>query len=152
MPPVIRFPDGIITYTLDERLFGVFRFPRKSDGSFCSPVSVKDSILNLSKDQIKEILSMQNPVVFDAYKIPQHGFEFFSMDDTTFSDISVRSNDKCSTGTKNRYETEINSRIDSVKKKIISSPNFLLILDQILSLKQKDIKKISSETNGIIHI
>lgn len=155
IPSAVKFIGGLLTYSEDERKFGVFRFPRNENGRFCAPVSLdkkESGLLDFSEEQVAELLKRRKPLVFDAYRVPQYGFEYFSMDDKTFEELSDLADEQFAQGVRQRYETELQGKIDIVKKKITEGANYLLILEALLNLEQSDFEKASLETDGIIHL
>lgn len=154
MPPKIDFKGGLLTYSTADRELGVFRFPRNSEGDFIAPISLtpKDLTLTFSDEEAKEMLSMKPPVVFEAFKIPQYGFELFDIGEKCLQDIEYITDKSVSLRVKEDFESLLNKSVNEVLDRIKSTPNFLLILQNLLDKKLKDLNEVSVMTNKIIHI
>ena len=135
MPPKIEFAGGLITYSGGERKLGVFRFPRNQDGKFCAPVCLDqkklDEMIEESKKNIEEMLSMKPPVVFNAFKIPQYGFELFDLDLQAQERISELTDIDFVESLKREHECFIAEKVEKIKSKILSISNYLLILHKM---------------------
>lgn len=152
MPPKVEFKEGLITYSVDERTFGVFRFPRDERGNFCSPIKldIESNYLELSDDKIKELMKRQNPLTFKAYKIPNFGFEYLVITEKDIEAIRLQADEELSLSIQTIYENELRDKVDEVKNKITALPNYLLILDSVLNLRWTDLREVSFATDGII--
>jgi len=166
MPSKLEFIDGLITYTPAERLLGVFRFPRNQDGFFAAPVTLKQKeigkLLEMTPEQIQELIGKREVLTFEAFRVPQFGFEFLSISEKDFIEIERLTGGnryRVITGTtakfskefRQHYETKLNAKFDEVKEKIKSTPNNLLILENTLN-RNLAVQEISSMTSGIIHV
>jgi len=154
MPPKIEFIGGLISYSSAERKLGIFRFPRDEEGNFCSPISIEDMKkiqMKLTENNIRDLLKRKEPLVFEAFRIPQHVFEFFSVSDRSFVEISDITDKSFSDAIKRQYEMELQKKITIVKEKISSSPNYLLILQNSLNFHWKNLDEVSIVTDKIIH-
>jgi len=153
MPPKIEFKDGLITYSVDERTFGIFRFPRDENGAFCSPlkIDIDSNYLELSEDKIKELMKRQSPLTFKAYKIPSFGFEYLVITDKDIEAIRLQAEEELASSIQTIYKNELRDKVDEVKNKITALPNYLLILDSVLNLRWTNLQEVSFATDGIIH-
>lgn len=156
MPSKIEYVDGLITYRDGERQLGVFRFPRDRDGKFCAPICLDqkklDEIVESSKKEIDEMLSMKPPLVFEAFKIPQYGFELFDLDLKAQEQISELTDIDFVETLKGEHEKAILEKTEEIKDKILSISNYLLILRNVLDRHWKDFDEVSQMTNNIIHL
>jgi hypothetical protein len=156
MPMKIEFVGGLISYSDGDRALGVFRFPRDEKGNFIAPISLKqkniDDMINMSEEEIKDIFSRKGPLVFDAFKIPQYGFEFLDISDFNIQEIGALTDSLFAQKIKDEFNNHLKSHIEEVQAKITSSPNFLLILQNTLDKKLKDLNEVSLMTGNIIHI
>jgi len=156
MPSKLDFEDGLITYTAGERLLGVFRFPRDADGKYSSPISWNrkqvEGLLSMSEEQLKELLQKSEVLTFEAFRTSQFGFEFLDLSPVDFAKISMVTGSAFLSEFRQRYETELNRRIEEVKFKIRSAPNNLFILLSILNRRAPDMKEVLLMTDGIIHL
>jgi len=152
MPSFIEFSKGIISYTEVDRLFGVFRFPRDENGDYVTPMSVmkSDGMLSLNEEEIKKMLKRKSPLVFNAYKIPQFGFEYINITDQVIKDIEHLTDSEFSDFFKKQCETYVESRVKEIKEKILKIPNFLLILSNTLNGLWRSPKEIESATDKIL--
>jgi hypothetical protein len=150
MPSKIEFYNGIYTYSESERRLGVFRFPVDSKGEFCTPVSVNKDIKELSPDEVQNLLK-GSVLTFEAFRIPYFGFEFFYVVDHNFREIERLTGASYLAELKKVYEEQISIRVSEVKSKILSLPNNLLILENILNLRWKNFKEVAVATNNIIY-
>ena len=155
MPPYVKFSGGMISYSEAERLLGVFRFPRREDGSFSAPVTVEQTqkeIMNLSEADIADLIRRKSVLTFEAFRIPQYGFEFPVLSSDDFKDVSRITDEEYEKTFKANYEAELGVRISNIKSKIGSLPDYLLILENTLDLKLEDPEKVSLMTSNILHI
>jgi hypothetical protein len=164
MPPRLEFSKGIdengkvlygiISYSEAERLLGVFRFPQESDGFFASPIAftkIVDDVIQLSPEQLQDLINRKKVLTFEAFRIPFFGFEFFYITESDFEEIKKLAGDDFTKRLRSSYEKEIASRYDDVKNKITALPNILLILQNVLDLRWKNENEISVMTGGILH-
>jgi len=159
MPEKFEFSKGTISYTKADRTLGVFRFPRNKEGDFFTPLTTKEihkkieeSLNTLSREQIERMLELQAPVVFNAFKIPRYGFEYIDVSDFNLKEISDITDSEFSADLKKEFDHTIEEKISEVKQKILSLPNYLLILENTLDRQLRDLKEVSFMTNEIIHI
>lgn len=155
MPSKIEFLNGIISYSEAERKLGVFRFPRDEKGEFCTPLSMaelRDKLMNLTKEEINNLLKKRSVLTFEAFRIPQFGFEFFNIEPQDFKDVTSVFGPETAKEIKSHYDKELEQKIDEVKNKIISTPNYLLILENVLNKNWKNLQEVVFATNNIIHI
>jgi len=156
MPSKLEFEDGLITYTAGERLLGVFRFPRDKDGKYASPISWNreqlENLLSMSEEQLKELLGKGEVLTFEAFRTPQFGFEFLDLSPVDFSKIGMVTESDFLIWFRQRFEIELNRRIEEVKTKIKSTPNILFILLSVLNRRAPDMKEVGLMTDGIIHV
>lgn len=156
MPSKIEFADGLISYSEGERLLGVFRFPRDKHGKFCAPICLDqkklDEMIEESKKDIEEMLSMKPPLVFEAFRIPQYGFELPDLDSQATERISELTDIDYVGSLKKEHEKIIAQKTEEIKAKILSIPNYLLILRNVLDRHWKDFDEVSRMTDKIIHI
>jgi len=154
MPPEIEFIEGKILYTEAERLLGVFRFPRNDKGNFVAPfsVSVKDieTIMELPEDDLKKILKNKNPLVFNAFKIPQYGFKFLDITENDLKEIKELTDPEFIEFVSNEYMRITDKKMEEIKQKILSKPNYLLILQNVLNRQWKNLDEVSIATDKII--
>jgi len=152
MPGSLKFNDGIISYDESQRLFGVFRFPVGDDGRYCAPLGKQKNTMELTKEDIKKLMNKKGVLTFDAYKIPQFGFKFLSISDFNINEIEkITSKDFCKSFSY-RYKSELLRRKEEIKDKILSSPNYLLILEGVLNRHWKDMPEVSKMTNNILYM
>lgn len=152
MPPKLEFSNGTIYYSEAERRLGVFRFPQK-DGKFSAPIKFdQNDFMKMSKEEIEDLLENRKVLTFEAFRIPQFGFEFMDISDKDFEDIAGRTDRSFMREIKTHYLNELNTRISKVKDKIESVCNYLLILENVLNLQWKDLDEVSHATNNIIHL
>jgi hypothetical protein len=156
MPPKIEFVDGFITYSDGERELGIFRFPRDQDGKFCAPISLDqkklDEMVNSPKEELDKLLLMKPPLVFEAFRIPQYGFELFDLDAQARERISKLTDIDFVESLKREHGDFIVEKTKKIKSNILSICNYLLILRNVLDHQWKDFNEISLMTNKIIHI
>lgn len=154
MPPSIEFSNGVISYTEPERRLGIFRFPRKSDGTYSAPIKLdsdKNSLKNLSKKQIDELMKRRKVLTFEAFSIPQYGFEQLFITDEDLENIASITDRGFARSIRKEYESIINNKISEIKEKIKSTDNYLLILKDVLNLQRKNLEEVAKITNNIIH-
>lgn len=167
MPMKIDLMDSMIAYSEADRELGVFRFPRDENGTFIAPKSFSlvrglkgsdDEGLNIPKyvdfsdQEVEEILKMKPPLVFEAFRIPQFGFEFYDLSIEDIKEIRKFTNTTVVEEFLRSYNSLLLSKIEDVKAKILNLPNYLLILKNMLHCQSDDMKNISDETGGIIYI
>jgi len=151
LPSVLEFDDGTLTYDEAQRQFGIFRFPISEDGKFCAPLKTSTAdCMKLSEEDIKSLLGSKQVITFDAYKISRYGFQFFSLGEHNFNEIAKITDQKYASDFRDRFEKELVRKTEEVKKKISSSPNYLLILLNVLNHRLRDLKEVSVMTNNII--
>lgn len=154
MPPSLEYSRGIITYTEGERRFGVFRFPQKSDGTFSNPIifdKKKNPLKTLTKDQMKDLLGKRKVLTFEAFRIPQFGFEQFFLDDKELDRIADITDRGFARDLRKEYESTINRKTSEVKVKIENHSNYLLILKNVLNLQWRNLEEVAKATDNIIH-
>lgn len=155
MPSKIEFNGGMVSYSAAERELGVFRFPRDEEGNFCNPIAISEKAnnepLRFTEEQIKEILKRKSPLTFEAFRIPQYGFQFISVDNKDIKAILKLTDDNYVSQFREEYETNLNAKIEEVKNKVTSSPNYLLILENVLKRYWKNLNEVAFATQNIIH-
>lgn len=153
MPSVLEYAGNIITYDESERLFGMFRFPQDKNGRFTMPVRKSpEEYLSMSTEQLQELIRNRKVMVFEAFRIPQHGFEFIDVDENDLEQIEARSGANFRNSVRQQFGNELDSRMCDILQRIKSSPNYLLILRDSLRLKSKNFDNVAKATNNIIHI
>lgn len=156
MPSIINFLDGTITYSNGERELGVFRFPRDKDGKFCAPISLdgnkKNEFMNFSKEDMDELLTRKNPLVFEAFRISQYGFETFGITGSIIEDIFEATDSDFVDNVKRLSDRIIKENTTKIIELISFSPNYLLILKNVLNRQWVDLEKVALVTGNIIHI
>ncbi|RKY78059.1 hypothetical protein DRQ07_08010 [candidate division KSB1 bacterium] len=154
MPPEIEFIEGKISYTEAERLLGIFRFPRNDEGNFVAPFSVSvkniETIMELPEDDLKKIFKNKNPLVFKAFKIPQYGFKFLDITENDLKEIKKLTDPGFIEFVSNEYIRIIDKKMEEIKQKILSKPNYLLILKNVLNRQWKNLDEVSIATDKII--
>jgi hypothetical protein len=164
MPPRIEFSRGlnqdgkieygIVDYSKEQRLLGVFRFPLDEKGFFASPLTtekIRSDFMFFSAQEMKDLIQNKKVLTFEAFRIPFFGFEYFSMKENDFNEITILAGDNVSGTIQSTYEKDMAERMSIVKAKIESLPNILLILQNILDKKYINEKEISEMTGNIIH-
>lgn len=161
MPPSLEFKEGVIPYSDAERRFGIFRFPRGSDGRYKVPVpsdkvkkTIKDQMEELKKmdsAQVQDMLRGRKVLTFEAFRIPQHGFEHIYLDAGEIEQIAKETDRVFARQIREEYDAVISQRISEVKKRIEEDCNYLLILVQVLNLETRDVERVSQITDRIIH-
>ena len=157
MPAQIEFMDGRISYSDAERELGVFRFPRDEQGVFTSPMSLQkvktpQDLAQMTEEDIKQLMERPGPLVFEAFRIPQFGYEYFDLTSRDLKEIEGLTSSVFVNGLKVKYEAVIEEKMKEIREKITSLPNTLLILKNVLCQRWKDLDEVSKATNGIIHI
>ena len=156
MPTELEFVEGTITYTEGERKLGVFRFPRNEEGNFVAPLTIKDEeiqvMMDLPEEELHKILTSRKPLVFNAFQIPQFGFEYIDISDYHFKEIEKLTDPEFVGLMRDEQARIIGDKIEEIKEKICSSPNYLLILKTTLNRQWKDLSEVAAATNKIIHI
>jgi hypothetical protein len=156
MPPKIEFPAGIISYSTGDRHLGVFRFPRDTEGNFTAPLKLTtedtSEVINLSDAQAREIMNRQAPLVFDAYKIPQYGFHFFDLSEFNLQEIVAITDTGFASELKQEHDRFVSKMYVEIQQRVTSSPNFLLILKNVLNREWQNLEEVAVATGGIIHI
>ena len=155
LPAIIEFCRGTISYTNADRLLGVFRFPRNKEGDFFTPLFMKDiqeKIQGGIENITREMLELKPPVVFNAFKIPQFGFEFIDICDFNFNEILRLTDSDFVKQFRAEYEGHIEAKTQEIRAKILFLPNYLLILKNTLNRQLKDLNEVSIMTNEIINI
>ena len=147
MPERLEFAKGGITYSGPERILGIFRFPLDENGKFYNT----DSITGLSEEQVKAVLLARKPVIFEAFRIPQFGFEFPNLTEKDLEEIENISDQKTASDIKFNHAKILDEKERDVIGKIEVQPNFLLILKNMLNEETKDFNKVSRITNKIIN-
>jgi hypothetical protein len=145
---------GVISYSEVERSFGVFRYPVDEKGFFMAPISFEKTLEEVkifSEKELESLIKDRKVLTFEAFRINNFGFQFFSISDYDFEEIEKLIGKDATLELQSSYKNELKSREDEVKEKILNLPNFLLILQNVLDQKYKNEKEISTMTNGIIH-
>lgn len=153
MPMKIEFSGGMIAYSDAERHLGVFRFPKNDEGRFSAPVKldIQKELNSLTEEEIEDLLKRREVLTFEAFRIPQFGFEFVSIDDYDLDAIASITDRGFVRGVRATFESELNQRIAEVKRRIESIPNYLLILQNVLDFQLKDMAEVSAMSDKIIH-
>lgn len=155
MPMKIEFSEGMIAYSDAERHLGVFRFPQKEDGRFSAPVPLNkmvEDVENMTEEEVQELLKNKKVLTFEAFRIPQFGYEYVDIEASDLEDIARLTDRPFARAIREQFEWEVNRREEEVKEKIKSSVNYLLILQSVLDFRQKDMAEVSYMTNNIIHV
>ena len=145
---------GVIQYTDDERLLGVFRFPQTETGFFSPPLpaeEIKKNIINFSGEQLKDLIQKKKVLTFEAFRVPFFSFEYFSISKQDFEEIDKLVPEDISSSVRSTYENTLNGYLSDVKSNIEKLPNNLLITQNVLDLKYADEKEISTMTGNIVH-
>ena len=150
IPSKIEFYNGIYTYTESQRRLGVFRFPKDSKGEFCTPTTINKEIKDFSEDELKELLR-GTVLTFEAFRIPHFGFEYFLITDHNYHEIEKITSREYVEELRSKYDHILGDKISEVKDKILSSPNYPLILENVLNRKWKNLDEVALATNNIIH-
>lgn len=157
MPMKLEFSEGMIAYSDAERLLGVFRFPQKDDGRFSAPVALNKEDLeadmnNLTEEQLQDLLRNRKVLTFEAFRIPQFGFEYVDINADDLEAIAKITDRGFARTIREAFEQEVRTKEEEVKEKIKSIPNHLLILQNVLNFQLKDMAEVSHMTNNIIHV
>lgn len=156
MPSMLEFIEGSIAYDKPERLLGVFRFPQNADdGHFSAPIPMKkisEDLKKMSKKEIEDMIKDRKVLTFEAFRIPQFGFEFISLEDEDLEAIAKQTDRSFAREIRAQFESEISAKEDEVREKILASPNNLLILENVLNRQLRDMAEVSKMTSGILHI
>lgn len=157
MPAQIEFLEGRISYGDAERQLGVFRFPRDDQGNFATPVSLQEAktvqdLSRMTEEEIKRLMNRPVPLVFEAFRIPQFGFEYFALTDHDLKEIEKFTNITFVKSLKSKYDGAIEEKMGEIRGKIEALPNNLLILKNVLCQRWKNFDEVSEATNKIIHI
>jgi hypothetical protein len=145
---------GIIDYSQEQRVLGVFRYPLDANGFFSSPLSIekiRSDFMFLSAKEMEDLIKNKKVLTFEAFRIPFFGFEYFSMKESDFNEITILAGDGVSNSIRSTYEKDMAERLNVVKEKIENLSNYLLILQNILDRKYTNEKEISEMTGGIVH-
>jgi hypothetical protein len=145
---------GVIDYSQEHRLLGVFRYPLDEKGFFSSPITVEkinSDILTLSTQDMKDLIKKKKVLTFEAFRTPFFGFEYFNLSQSDLNEITALAGDLVSDTIRGTYEKDLASKMSIVKEKIESLPDNLLILQNILDRKYTNEKEISEMTRNIIH-
>ena len=145
---------GVISYSNPERLLGVFRFPKNETGFFQSPLSVKeiyDQVLNLTPEQMKDLIQRKKVLTFEAFRIPFFGYEYYTVTESDFLEIEKIAGKEISSSLRSTYDKQISLLTETIKQRILSVPNNLQILQNVLDLNLKNDEEISLMTGGILH-
>jgi hypothetical protein len=154
MPPKLEFDGGLITYSVGDRNLGLFRFPRDSNGNFSAPIPLDRKnldVVNLSDDEIKKVLSRKEPLVFEAFKVPQFGFEFLDLTEKDVQEIAALTDSSFIKLIKEEYDKQFSEKTNEILEKIKSTPNYLLILKNTLGRQLRNLSEVSVMTDKIIH-
>lgn len=154
IPGRISFSGGTIIYSEAERRFGLFRFPRDGSGRFSIPVSDKGNkeLVHMSEKELKESLRGKQVLTFEAFRVPQHGFQYFVLTESDLTEIRKTAGEEFTRNFKSQYDLSLGQKIQEVKNLILSRPNYLLILQNILDFQLKNMQEVSHMTGGILHI
>jgi hypothetical protein len=157
MPPKIEFVDGLITYTNGERELGIFRFPRDEHGNFTAPLKPSKlqeatQAMTFTPEEIEKLLARKNPLVFNAYKIPQFLFDYIDLTELNVQELENITDREFASEIKLEFDRQMTDKNEEIKKKICSNPNYLLILRNTLNQLWKNLDEVSIATNKIIEI
>jgi hypothetical protein len=156
LPAKLDIPKGSIFYSEAERLFGMFRFPRDNAGNFSAPIKIPskitDQLKTLKDKDVAQMLNRPRPLVFEAYKIPVHFFEYFDLTPPNLVEIETLTDKEFITNMKARYDQIFGKALECIRGKIESEPNYLLILEKTLCRDLLDLDDVAKKTNNIIHI
>lgn len=155
MPPRLEFNGGEISYTIDERMFGMFRFPRDTEGNFTNPLILNDlmkRIDKLTQADLDGLLKIPHPLVFHAYKVPQHWFEFFDISPSDYAEIEGLTSKEHVEFLRETHTKVIDNRVQHILDKVSKTPNNLLILQNVLNHQWSNYDEVSFATEGLIHI
>lgn len=157
IPPRIEFPAGVISYSLAERELGVFRFPRTADGEFATPLSltrekIEETVKALTEADLANLLKAPKPLVFNAFRIPQHIFEYVDLPDSDVQDLERITTPEHVSALKKEHGEAMSKLLKTVRNKIESGCNYLSILQNVLDRNWSDLSDLSTATDDIIHI
>jgi len=155
IPSKLEFVGGIISYSDAERQLRMFRYPQDEEGGFTSPLTaaqIKEQLINLSEDDLRELLRKRKVLTFEAFRIPQFGFEYFGLSGDDESDITKITDKSFFDDLKKHSDAIVFEKIREVKGRISSGPDYLLILQNILDRQWKNIEEACQATNKIIWI
>lgn len=155
LPAKIEFYKGVITYTDADRLLGVFRFPRNKEGDFFTPLfakEIQEKIQGGIDNITREMLELKPPVVFNAFKIPQYGFQYIDISEFNFNEVLNLTDSDFVKQFRSEYESYVEDKTQEIRAKILSLPNYLLILKNTLNRQLRDLNEVSIMTNEIINI
>ena len=105
----------------------------------------------LTAQEMKDLIQNKKVLTFEAFRIPYFGFEYFSMTESDFNEITILAGDRVSDTIRGTYGKDVSDRMSIVKAKIESLADNLLILQNILDQKYTNEKEISEMTGNIIH-
>ena len=111
---------GIIDYSLAERLLGVFRYPLSKGGFFAAPVrseKLDKNFLNLSEEELKDLINDKKVVTFEAFRVPFYGFKYPYMTSNDFKEIKILAGDSISNSVRDTYEKTMAQNTAIVKEK-----------------------------------
>ncbi len=156
MPPELVFMEGKINYNEGERILGVFRFPRDGDGKFAAPDPMTqqelDEMMALPAKELQKVLSAKKPLTFNSYKIEQYGFEMFDVSDFNIKELNKITDPEFTAQIKVEHGKVIDNKLAEIQEKILSKPNYLLILKNVLNRQWKNLSDLAAATDKIIHI
>lgn len=157
IPSKIEFPAGIISYSQAERELGVFRFPRTIEGEFTTPVSltrekIDETVQSMTEEDLANLLKAPLPLVFNAFKIPHYGFEYFDFSPTDVQEIERITTPEHALNLKRSHEEALSNLLIIIRNKIESGCNYLSILQNILDRNWKHLPDAAIATDDIIHI
>ena len=106
----------------------------------------------MTDDKIKDLLQRKSVLTFEAFRITQYGFEFISVDNEDLNVIEGLTTKEFRDQFQEGFESNLSGKVEEVKDKIKSSPNYLLILQNVLNRNWKNLKEVAFATNKIIYI
>jgi len=156
IPSNIEFNNGIISYADPERQLGMFRYPRDRQGNFCTPLNIskeiQDAVISLTPEAMEKLLNAPRPLLFEAFRIPFHRFEFYDLTEQNLQEIERLTDADFMQSVKQRHAEVVDATFKDILSKIEASPNYLLILQKVLNREMTDFDAVSKATNNIIHI
>lgn len=155
IPSKVEIPGGIISYTDAERLFGLFRYPRNDKGDFFSPFTVKldqGKINALTEDEVNKLLKNPYPLVFEAFRIPAHVFDYSDITNADLEKIRDICGAEHTEVLKKKYDEAISHALNKAAEAISAGPNYLVILLDILSHRRTDYTEVTRITDNILRI
>jgi hypothetical protein len=155
MPSILEFSSGTITYSDGHRRLGVFRFPKDAEGKFGAPLpngKTQEELITLSEEEIRELVSNREVLTFEAFRIPQYGFHYLTISDHEFDELAKITDPDFAKQIQGHFEGELATKITEVKEKIEATPNYLLILRNVLDFHLTDMREMISMTGGILYI